>query len=123
MLTSPSASESKVQSPSLVLLSKQLLGEVGGSAGRLRPKLRMSRMHQNWPPSELSHPDPGATLAGRVSPHLGHETQEAKPDDHQDDDEAMKFLDLGLLQARLHKSGLFTVTLLSDYSWHDILII
>ena len=71
MLTSPSASESKVQSPSLVLLSKQLLGEVGGSAGHLRPKLRMSRMHQNWPPSELSHPDPGATLAGRVSPHLG----------------------------------------------------
>ena len=54
-------------------------------------------MHQNWPPSELSHPDPGATLAGRVSPHLGPETQEAKPDDHQDDDEAMKFLDLGLL--------------------------
>ena len=25
------------------------------------------------------------------------------------------------LQVRLHKSGLFTLTLLSDYSWHDIL--
>ena len=45
-------------------------------------------MHQNWPPLELSHPDPGATLALRVSPHLGPETQEAKPDDYQDDDEA-----------------------------------